>query len=233
VSRGTIGRGALLGVVVASVALGVFMLLPPPPAPGAPAGMRDTGRLDAPAATPELASRTVDRLKLFRTGNAGVRLTLTDDEITALLRHGMPGVLPPGIHDPVVRLESGSVRVEARLATDEFVGRGPLTSALGALPDTLVVDLRGRLSSSPDRLVLTVEDARASGVPLPAAVVTVIASAVAAESGDDVVSRGEAAAALSMRWPDGVAAVAVVGDRLFLDRDEPMADRAVDGSDEP
>jgi hypothetical protein len=232
-SRGAVGRGVLLGVVLASVALGVFILLPPPPAPGVPAGMSDRGRLEAPAATPELALRTVDRLQLFRTGNAGARLTLTDDEITALLRHGMPGVLPPGIHDPVVRLSSGSVRVEARLATDEFVGRRPLTSALGALPDTLVVDLRGRLSSSPERLVLTVEDARASGVPLPAAVVAAIANALATESGDDVGFRGEAGASFGMRWPDGVAAVAIVGDRLFLDRDEPMVDRAVDGSDEP
>lgn len=227
------GRGALLGAILAVVALAVVVLLPPPPRPGTSPGGPDTSHAGVPAATPELASRTVDRLQLFRTGNAGARLTLTDDEITALLRHGMPGVLPAGIHDPVVRLTSGAVLVEARLATDEFAGRGPLTSVLGALPDTLAVALRGRLSSSPDRLVLTVENARASGVPLPPGVVAAIVGALAAESGDDVKSGGEGAASLSMRWPDGVAAVTVVGDRLFLDRDEPMFDRAVDGSDEP
>lgn len=226
-------RGALLGAILALVAIAIFALLPPAPRSGASLEAPDTSHAAVPVATPGLASRTVDRLQLFRTGGAGARLTLSGDEITALLRHAMPGVLPDGIHDPVVRLTSGAVLVEARLATEEFAGRGPLASVLGALPDTLAVALLGRLSASPDRLVLTVENARASGVPLPAGVVMAIAGALAAESGDDVGSGGEGAASLSMRWPDGVAAVTVVGDRLFLDRAEPMPDRAVDGSDEP
>lgn len=232
-SAAAVRRGALVGAVLAGVILGVVLLRGSSPQPASSAGAPDTDRLSAPAATPELAARTVDRLQLFRTGNTGPRLTLTDDEITALLRHAMPGVLPPGIHDPVIRLASGTVLVEARLASEEFVGRGPLASVLGALPDTLEVDLRGRLSSSRDRLVLTVENARASGVPLPAGVVAAIAGALAEDSGDDALSRAEEHASLSVRWPDGVASVGVVGDRLFLDRDEPMVDRAVDGSDEP
>lgn len=226
-------RMLVLGAVVATAVLAVVLVGTPSPGPRSSTGGRDAGGPRAPDATPELAARTVDRLQLFRTGNAGRRLALTDDEITALLRHAMPGVLPSGIRDPVVRLASGTVLVEARLVSADFVGSGLLASVLGALPDTLDVDLRGRLSSSHDGLVLTVEDARASGVPLPGGAVAAIARALTDDSGEGATSLGGERASLSMRWPDGVAHAAVVGDRLLLDRAEPMVDRAVDGSDEP
>lgn len=184
-----------------------------------------------PTATPALAERTVDRLQLFRTGTAGRRLTLTSNEITALLRHALPGVVPTGIADPVVTLEEGVVFVEARLVTAEFVGRAPLASVLGALPDTVSVDLSGRVEVHGDRLVFHVLEAHAARVPLPASAVAAIAGEMAAQSGEGVVVEGEPS--LSIRWPSGVAFVAVVDDRLILDRDEPLPDRAVDGSDDP
>lgn len=185
-----------------------------------------------PAADAALAARTVDRIELFRAGRAGVRLSLTADEVTSLLRHAMPGVLPDGVADPMIRMEGGHMKVEARLATDEFAASDRLASVLGVVPDTIDVDLSGRLDSRPGRLVFTVERARASGIPLPRAAVTAIAAALAHESGDRVMPADEDAS-LSLRWPDDVAMVAVVGDRLVLDRREPIADRAVDGSDVP
>lgn len=185
-----------------------------------------------PAADAALAARTVDRIELFRAGGAGARLSLTADEVTSLLRHAMPGVVPDGVADPMIRMEAGRMKVEARLATDEFAASDRLVSVLGVVPDTIDVDLSGRLDSRPGRLVFTVERARASGIPLPHAAVAAIAAALADESGDQVMPADEDAS-LSLRWPDDVAMVAVVGDRLVLDRREPIADRAVDGSDVP
>ncbi|NIP56893.1 MAG: hypothetical protein GWO00_04860 [Gemmatimonadetes bacterium] len=120
--------------------------------------------------------------------------------------------------------------VEARLATDEFAGIGPLSSVLGALPDTVDVDLRGRLDSTPGRLIFTVERARAAKVSLPHGVVAAVAAALARQSGDRILSPDGETAALGLRWPDGVAYVTVLGDRLVLARGERIGSRAVDGS---
>lgn len=186
-----------------------------------------------PVAEVVLADRTLDRLDLFRTGAAGRRISLTSDEVTAVLRHAVPGLLPDGVTAPTVRLDRGLAIVEARLATLDFVGAAQLSSVLGVMPDTIVVDLRGRLRTVPGRLVFTIEHARASGIPLPRSAVATIAAALAGGSGDRFVPADGQAASLSVRWPEAVAVVAVVGDRLVLDRTEPIADRAVDGSDMP
>lgn len=198
--------------------------------PGTPVLPAET---EVSAATPELAARTVDRLQLFRAGNGGARMSLSADELTALLRHAMPGVLPAGVDDASVRLRAGVVVVEARVATADFVARAPLAAVMGALPDTLQVGLRGRLATSGDRLLLHVESAHASGVPLPAGAVAAIAASLAEQGGGRVLPGDGKDASLGLRRPDGLALVAVVGDRIVLDRDERMGDRAVDGSDDP
>lgn len=228
-TRRAVGR---IGLVAATVgAVGALTLM----------GVRSASRLaEAGEAEPDrvaidrtadaaLAARTVERLELFRAGGTGVRLSLTADEVTALLRHAVPGMLPGGVADPLVRLKGGIVVVEARLAPDAFPGSDPLASVLGAVPDTIDVDLSGRLASRPGRLVFTIERARASGIPLPRKAVAAIVGALADQAGDRMLP-ADADASLSLRWPDGMAKVAVVGDRLVLDRREPIADRAVDGS---
>lgn len=186
----------------------------------------------APEATPELAAQTMDRLQLFRAGTSGPRLSLGSDEVTALLRHGLPGVLPVGLIDPVVTFEGDRVRVDARLVPADFVGRAPLASVLGALPDTIRVDLRGRLNGGGDYLSFEVDEAHAGPVPLPATVVAAIASELGESSGARMASTG-GEPAFGIRRPTGFAAVDVRNGRLELRRYEPMIDRAVDGSDDP
>lgn len=181
----------------------------------------------------EVAEAAFRRVELFRSGGAGKRISLTGEEVTALLRHAIPGMLPTGVVDPTVRLESGSIVVEARLASDEFAATGPLASALGVLPDTLLVDLRGRLVNTRSRLAFYVQEARASHVTLPRGAVQAIVAALAARADDRLVADDTEEPTLTVRWPAGVASAEVVGDRLVLRRDEPNVDRAVDGSDAP
>lgn len=186
-----------------------------------------------PSVDPQVAEAAFRRVEIFRSGGAGERISLTEDEVTALLRHAVPGMLPAGVVDPTVRLESGAILVEARLASNEFAATGPLASALGVLPDTIVVDLRGRLVSTRSRFAFYVEEARASHVPLPRGAVVAIAGALAARADDRLVADGVEEPTLTVRWPAGVTFAEVVGDRLVLRRDEPNVDRAVDGSDVP
>lgn len=180
----------------------------------------------------ELAARAVDRLQLFRDGSRGGQLRLTAEEVTAVLRHAVPGMLPAGVVDPVVRLESGAVLVEARLVSAEFAGSAPIATVLGVLADTLDVDLRGRLEGAGDQLIFRVERARASQVPLPGAVVSAVARALAQQGGDRT-ERPAGDATFSFRWPEDVALVAIIEDRFVLERGERILDQAVDGIDDP
>ncbi len=186
----------------------------------------------APEATPELAAGVMDRLQLFRSGMSGPRLSLGSDDVTALLRHGLPGVLPVGLIDPVVTFEGDRVRVDARLVAADFVGRAPLASVLGALPDTIHVHLRGRLNGRGDYLSFEVDEAHAGPVPLPATVVAAIATEIGESSGARMASAG-GDPTFGIRRPTGFAAADVRNGRLELRRYEPMIDRAVDGSEDP
>ncbi len=186
----------------------------------------------APAATPERAARAMERLRLFREGNSGVRLSLGSDDVTALLRHSLPGVLPAGVTDPYVAFVGHRVRVEARVSTDDFVAKAPLASVLGALPDTVSVDVVGTLVSVHGTLRFEVEEAHAGPVRLPAAVVAAIADELSTASGTRMAASG-GTPTVTLRQPSGFATLEVVDDRLVLRRDERMVDRAVDGSDHP
>ncbi|MDX1493069.1 MAG: hypothetical protein R3253_03275 [Longimicrobiales bacterium] len=226
-------RWAALALVVGvgASALVVGLRSDPAPSTTSAAEVEAEARVSS-AATPELAARTVDRLQLLRTGNGGARLRLTGDEVTALLRHALPGVLPEGIEDPVVHMESGQVVVDARLVTRDFVGSAPLATVLGALPDTIAVNLRGTVAPAGGHLVLEVESAHAGHVPLPASAVASIASALAEATGHRV-STSPDRPSVGVPLPSGIGLVAVVDDRLVLDRDERLGQRAVDGSEDP
>jgi len=199
------------------------------PGPGRPRGEAPRPR-PAPTAEAEVAGRAIARLQLFRTGDAGRTLTLTGEELTAVLRGALPGILPHGVSDPMVRLVDGEVRIEARLSRADFVASKLLVSVLGVLPDTVDVELRGRLARHGGRLAFRVERSWASRVPLPPWVVRTIAI----DLGERVmVADSSEAPVLTVRWPDGVGDVIVAGDRLVLERPEPILDRAVDGSGLP
>lgn len=225
-------RVTLLGAVVLGVVLGAVGLRTMTAPSGSEPGKEFADVLVAPEATPELASRAMDRLELFRAGNAGLRLSLGSDDVTALLRHGFPGVLPAGVADPRVTFVGDRLRVEARVATAEFPGSPRLASALGALPDTVAVDLLGRLVSARGHVRFEVQEARAGPIPVPLAVVSAIARELVQAPETRMASSNEDPAFV-LRQPRGFSTVEVANGRLVLRRDERMIDRAVDGSDDP
>lgn len=228
-SVGSSRRVSLVAFVALVVFLGVLGLrtVRTPPASQPP-----ESAADVPRATPELAQRAMDRLRHFRDGKAGFRLSLGSDDVTALLRHGLPGVLPMGLTNPLVTFEGERVRVEARLATEHFVARKALVAVLGVLPDTVPVEVVGRLEDGDDFLRFVVHEARAGLVPLPSAALAAIASELARPSGSAFAATGEVPS-LAMRRPIGISLAEVVDGRLVLRRDEPKVDRAVDGSEDP
>lgn len=201
---------------------------------------------DAPGSDAGLsaAGLAVDRLQLFRTGNGGSRMELDGPQLTAILRHTMPGVLPEGVEDPSVHIVDGQVRVHAHASPALVPGGRYLTEAIAALPETVEVELRGRVENERlQSIAYRVEEIRVEGVALPGPVVALVIGAI--QLGDDPRGRGEASGgsppdaaadgapgetALRMRWPVDAGVLRVLSDRLVLERAEPLAQQAVDGS---
>lgn len=225
-------RWGLIAASALAVGSVAAVLSIPTAAPVAVPGPVSGDAADSSAA-PEVAEAALRRLRLFRSGGSGDVLSLGSEEVTALLRHAVPGMLPPGVLRPSVRMESGRVRVDAQLATREFAASEPLRSALGVLPDTVEVELHGHLAAASEGVVFVVEEARASHVPLPRSVVVAVANSLASRAGERMFSDGSEEAALAFAWPSGVDDAEVSGGRLVLRRGERIGDRAVDGSDGP
>lgn len=171
------------------------------------------------------------RLDLFRTGNGGPTLTLAGDDVTAVLRHFFPGLVPPGVSDPVVGLAGGVVRLTARVTADAFPTAPFLGKVLQALPDTVDVELYGTLATERSGLSLRVDRMSMERVQLPTSVVASIVAALSLSSVDAGSTAGgaEAAPTLRLAWPRDLAAVHVRNDRLILERAEPALEHVVDG----
>jgi len=195
----------------------------------------DSSVARAAAVDARVASGTMDRLRVFRTGNAGQEFVLSAEEITALLRHSVPGLIPAGVTDPVVTLEDGAVRVTARIAAAEFPGTPLLAPVLEAAPDTIAVDVRGTVVREPGGLAFRIDRVSVQHLPIPAVIVaSVVASLSWGHSSGAATKLGEAtdAGGATLRvawWPDGISSMRVSGDRLVLERSRTMSERAVDG----
>lgn len=233
-SRQAVFRSGLGLVAITAIVAGVGVLAPfgeaPPrqaPPSGAPAeAVVDSARFDA-----EVATKAMDRLRLFRTGNAGEELELDADEITAVLRHAIPGVVPAGVSEPRVSLEDGGVRITARVAAAAFPGTPMLAPLLGVLPDTLDVDVRGTVVRDVGGLAFRIDRVTAEHVPLPDGVVASVVASLAESGAATVVGPGrDEWPTLRLAWPSGISSLYVSGDRLVLER-AGMAEAIIDGSD--
>jgi hypothetical protein len=133
-----------------------------------------------PATTPEgsvrrtptaaLAEETLDRFERFRVGPAGSTLALGDAELASVLRFALPGILPPGVSDPDVRIAGTQVTLSARVATIAFPELPSLDPVIGMLPDTVHVQLEGALAQfGKQSLAFHVAHLEAAEIPLPPA----------------------------------------------------------------
>ena len=164
-------------------------------------------------ATPELAEAALDRFEDFRRDPDAGRMALGGPELSALVRHAIPGLMPEGVSDVVVSLRDGRVRVGARVALEAFPRLPQFRDVVGILPDTVLLDLEGVLVPLDQAfMALLVERVEASRIPLPRRMV-----------GDVLVALGRQGPpslpqdALAVPIPDGVRSVYVLGDSLILE----------------
>ena len=173
-----------------------------------------------------LAGRTVDRLRLFRSGDGPVSMTLGSDEVTALVTESLPGLLPAGVGDVDVVLQDGGIKLRVQVLTEEWVGARRLRAVMAVLPDTLRAEVDGDLVRIGRRLRLRVSAAWANGVLLPGPIVDALLADLPLS-----VKQAEGPF-LQYALPDGIGDVRLVGDQLILYAYEPTRERAVDDQDD-
>jgi len=169
--------------------------------------------------TPELAEQTLDRFEQFRAGEIGDRFMLGGTELSAVVRHSLPGMIPRGVAEPTIVLHRGQVHVSARVAVDAFPNLPRLDNIIGLLPDTILIEIRGSLVPlDQGHMALLVDRVRAAKIPLPARLVAEVLGAFGwsrpASLPDD---------ALEVPLPDGLRSVFVQRDSLVMLADVPPA----------
>jgi hypothetical protein len=201
------GRAFLLGGFVLAAAAGGWWYWPQ-----AAARLGEAPEASASlAVSPELAEATLDRIEGLRAADGG-QLALGDAELTSVVRYALPGILPPGVGEPSVSIESGTVTVSARLATSAFPDLPALGQVIGLLPDTVPVRIEGKLSRyGKESMAFFVSHVEAARIPLPDRLVPQVLGALGRQE-----RQGLPANALHIPMPGGLDSVYVARDSLVL-----------------
>jgi hypothetical protein len=175
-------------------------------------GFRGQEQAAEAVASPELADATLDRFEAFQAGSQGSEMKLGDAELSSLVRYSLPGVLPPGVEDPSVRVIDGRLHLAARVSLDALPDVPALREVVGLLPDTVPVEIRGTLAPfEAERAALHVDRIEASRIPLPARYIPEILSALGRAHTQNL-----PADALLVPLPRGLESAYVLRDSLVL-----------------
>jgi hypothetical protein len=172
--------------------------------------------VEEPSPSPEVADSVVTRVQELREGEGEGEVRLGGREITSVLRYAVPGLVPRGVQEPVVRLRDGRVRVRARVALDAFPELPDLGPVLGMLPDTVDVELEASLMPfGREEAALLVHSVEASRIPLPRRMIPEILRAMGRSD-----RAGLPPEAMTVPLPAGLSAAYVRSDTLILAREE-------------
>lgn len=166
-----------------------------------------------PVPSPGLAEATLDRFEDFRDGRLPEgRLLLGGAELTSVIRYSLPGLLPPGVDEPLVDFQDQSMLLSARVAVSAFPDLPALDEVLGLLPDTVMIEMRASLFQlGADHAALHVERVEASRIPLPGRMVPGILEALGRAD-----RPGLPRDAMALPLPDGVDSAFVQDGHLVL-----------------
>lgn len=162
-------------------------------------------------ASESLGRSTLERLESFRAGR-GAAIELSGPELTSLLRHARPDLLPQGMHAPLVRLWEGRAEVSAEVAVRDFPSLPDLGPMAGMLPDTVSLRVEGSVMGFGEGMAaLVAQRVEVAGVPLPRPLIPEVLEALGRKD-----RAGLPADAAAVALPEGIASAHVSGDRLVL-----------------
>jgi len=160
----------------------------------------------------EVAEATLLRIERFLQDGGADSLSVNGVEVSSVLRYSVPGILPPGLSTPHVRILDGEVLLRARLATDGLPSFPELEQVVQMLPDTVPVELRTSIMPFRDEsAALLVRRIEVSGIPLPRHLHPRIMEAMGR-----VDHPGLPPEAMRVPLPKGLSSVYAEGDRLIL-----------------
>ena len=169
----------------------------------------------------EGATRVLEQVSAVRAGTTS-SASFTGEELTSLLVHGVPGLLPEGVIEPRVEIQAGLVVVHARVVVADFAAADELKTLRAVLPDSADVVISGRVDTAADGAVFyRMDGARFERVPVPGPVLKAVLAKLPYRG-------GSSSATIRVRPPSGVGLVYAAGDRLIVHRTEPMVDIVVD-----
>ncbi len=162
-----------------------------------------------------LAEGAEARILAFAEG-ASQEVSLSGVELESLLRFRYAEAWPEGVSTPSVTFRDGELHLGVRLDRERIPRLPELDGILGFLPDTVPVQLRGRvLALAGGEAALLVHRIDASSIPIPRRFFPRILESVQGPARSDLPPE-----ALLLPLPEGVRSVRVADDRLHLARIE-------------
>lgn len=225
------GRRAFLSVGLVGVAVWL--------AADAPRSHDTAGFLAPPPVFAAVGDGAADRAETLLVQASHVRagrdrsLSLTGEDLTALVRFGLPGVVPSGVIEPELSIERGVVRVSARLVHADFEAAEELGALASVLPDTASVTVFGRVSTGRAGWIdFRIEGAVVEGIPVPEVVLAAVARRLPLGRAGSAAFAGQGRRddrpVLRVRKPHGLGSMYMAGHRLVVESAEPIHLMAVD-----
>lgn len=160
----------------------------------------------------ELADEAIRRWERFARADGERELLVSDVEVTSVLRHGLPGLLPAGVTEPRVEFREGGMKISGKVATDALPDIPELGRMLGILPDTVPMEMDAVLIPfEGDETALVIRRVTASGIPVPRRFVPRILDALGREG-----RPGLPPEAIRVPLPPDVLRAYVLADSLHL-----------------
>lgn len=162
--------------------------------------------------SPELAEATLDRYEAFQAGEGPDRMSVGDTELASVLRYALPGLLPPGVSEPMVEMDDGRVRMSARVALAQAPRLPSLDEVVGILPDTVTLAMKGTLTPlDGGGMALVVDEITAARIPVPGRMIPDILTALGRTD-----RPGLRPDAMEVPFPQGLESAYILRDSLIL-----------------
>jgi len=176
----------------------------------------ESGEEETPP-TPAMAEAVLARVEALLAGGGGEEenIALDGPSVSAVVRYGGLGLLPPGMEEAAVRFRDGSVILSVRAALASFPAFPELGGIMEILPDTVPLQLRAFVVAFGEgETALRVDAIDASGIPLPRRTFPAILEALGRQE-----RPGLPPEAVPLPLPRGLRTIYIRGDSLHLVRE--------------
>ncbi len=168
---------------------------------------------EAAEPSPDLATGAIERFEAFMAAEEG-EVSFSAVELESVLRFGSAYRFPAGVADPSVSIRDGEVTIGVRVAR-ELIPRLPdLEGVRQILPDTVPVQLRGRvIGIDGGDAGFVVNRLEAASIPIPSRFIPPIVEILNPDASDDLPPE-----IIRIPLPDGIRSVRLQDEFLRLTR---------------